>query len=443
MSLCTDWIDAEEETKSRCKLCSLNFNIDQHEDLKSSLIKHLKDVHNVTNLPENVQLNKSESKHGDTTNDSGTQTTSDMESQKNNSHSSSDSGVKSKPTRVWSDGCYDMVHFGHANQLRQTKAMGDYLVVGVHSDAEIIKHKGPPVFTQEERYKIVKAIKWVDEVVEDAPYITSLDTLDRFDCDFCVHGSDITLDSEGLDTYRFVKAAGRYRECQRTIGVSTTDLVDRMLEAINNNDYGTTKRPDTPGSRVSRFMPSTRKIVEFAYPNSHKGPKPNDKIVYVAGAFDIFHVAHVDFLEQVAKQGDYVIVGIFSDKDINRRRGENYPIMNLQERVLSVLACKYVNEVVMEAPYTITEELLDHFKIDIVCHGKTQIEPDENGQNPYHVAKERGNYIEVDSGNKLTTQMVVERIVNKRYDFIKRNIDKEAKETKHRILETATRLSSN
>lgn len=50
------------------------------------------------------------------------------------------------------DFSYDMVHFGHANSLRQAKAMGDYLVVGVHNDEEITKHKGPPVFTEEERY---------------------------------------------------------------------------------------------------------------------------------------------------------------------------------------------------------------------------------------------------------------------------------------------------
>ncbi len=41
-----------------------------------------------------------------------------------------------------------MVHYGHANSLRQAKAMGDYLIVGVHSDKEIAMNKGPPVFTQ-------------------------------------------------------------------------------------------------------------------------------------------------------------------------------------------------------------------------------------------------------------------------------------------------------
>lgn len=45
-----------------------------------------------------------------------------------------------------------MVHFGHANSLRQAKALGDYLIVGVHTDEEITKHKGPPVFNEQERW---------------------------------------------------------------------------------------------------------------------------------------------------------------------------------------------------------------------------------------------------------------------------------------------------
>ncbi len=45
---------------------------------------------------------------------------------------------------------------------RQAKAMGDYLVVGVHTDEEITLHKGPPVFSEQERYRMVRAIKVVD-----------------------------------------------------------------------------------------------------------------------------------------------------------------------------------------------------------------------------------------------------------------------------------------
>lgn len=104
-----------------------------------------------------------------------------------------------------------MVHFGHANALRQAKQLGDYLIVGVHTDEEITKHKGPPVFNEQERYKMVRGIKWVDEVVENAPYVTTLDTLEKYNCDFCVHGDDITMTADGVDTYQEVKDAGKYK----------------------------------------------------------------------------------------------------------------------------------------------------------------------------------------------------------------------------------------
>lgn len=233
--------------------------------------------------------------------------------------------------------------------------MGDYLIVGVHTDEEIMRHKGPPVFNEKERYKMVRAIKWVDEVVEGAPYITSLETLDKYDCDFCVHGDDITLDAEGLDTYRLTKAAGRYKECKRTAGVSTTDLVGRMLLVTKDHHQHSSdetpskeqvssigKDPTThsPWTGISQFLPTTQKIIQFA---EGKEPKPGDKIIYVNGAFDLFHIGHVDFLEKVKALGDYLIVGLHTDQIVNRYRKSNYPIMNLHERVLSVLACKVIN----------------------------------------------------------------------------------------------------
>ncbi|XP_076234293.1 phosphoethanolamine cytidylyltransferase isoform X5 [Calliopsis andreniformis] len=293
-----------------------------------------------------------------------------------------------KEVRVWCDGCYDMVHFGHANSLRQAKALGDYLVVGIHTDEEITKHKGPPVFMEKERYKMVRGIKWVDEVVEGAPYVTTLETLDKYNCDFCVHGDDITMTADGVDTYHLVKAAGRYREPSKSMGQDRTAR--------------------SPWTVCSQFLPTTQKIIQFS---DGKSPQPEDKIVYVAGAFDLFHVGHLDFLEVAKKEGDYLIVGLHTDPVVNRYKCGNHPIMNLHERVLSVLACKYVNEVVIGAPYEVTKDLMEHFNVSVVCHGQTPIMPSEDGSDPYAEPKRQNKFKLLDSGNDMTTEKIVERII--------------------------------
>ncbi|XP_059937811.1 ethanolamine-phosphate cytidylyltransferase isoform X2 [Mesoplodon densirostris] len=334
-----------------------------------------------------------------------------------------------RAVRVWCDGCYDMVHYGHSNQLRQARAMGDHLIVGVHTDEEIAKHKGPPVFTQEERYKMVQAIKWVDEVVPAAPYVTTLETLDKYSCDFCVHGNDITLTVDGRDTYEEVKQAGRYRECKRTQGVSTTDLVGRMLlvtKAHHSSQEMSSEYREYADS-FGKFLQTSQKIIQFA---SGKEPQPGETVIYVAGAFDLFHIGHVDFLEKVhgLAERPYVIAGLHFDQEVNHYKGKNYPIMNLHERTLSVLACRYVSEVVIGAPYSVTAELLDHFKVDLVCHGKTEIVPDKDGSDPYEEPKRRSIFCQIDSGNDLTTDLIVQRIIKNRLEYEARNQKKEAKE---------------
>lgn len=375
-----------------------------------------------------------------------TNTSNDISSSNKN-----DAGER-KDVRVWMDGCFDIVHFGHANALRQGKRMGDRLIVGVHSDAEIAKNKGPPVFSEQERYKMVRAIKWVDEIVEDAPYVTTVDTLDKYNIDFCVHGDDITTTAEGLDTYHIVKAANRYRECKRTEGVSTTDLVGRMLlvtkshhqreeDAVDRDQAGQIgqgHQGKSPWTGVSKFLPTTQKIIQFA---EGKEPKPGDRIVYVAGAFDLFHVGHLDFLQNASELGDYLIVGLHSDGIVNRYKGSNYPIMNLHERTLSVLACRYVSEVVIGAPYSVSESLINHFKVDVVCHGTTPVMSDVDGSDPYATPKKMGKFVQVDSGNILTTHLIIERIIKNRLEYESRNAKKEAKELK--IFEAMKKLEEN
>lgn len=96
----------------------------------------------------------------------------------------------------------------------------------------------------------------------------------------------------------------------------------------------------SPWTGSSQFLATTNRLIQFS---DGKSPAPGDKIVYVAGAFDLFHIGHLDFLEKARALGDFLIVGLHTDPVVNQYKGGNYPIMTLNERVLSVLACK-VNE---------------------------------------------------------------------------------------------------
>lgn len=228
---------------------------------------------------------------------------------------------------------------------------------------------------------------------------------------------------------------------QRTAGVSTTDLVGRMLLLTRQHfrqgkfEYDVAKEHSShmgqdstarsPWTGCSQFLPTTQKIIQFS---DGKPSKPGDKVVYVAGAFDLFHIGHLDFLEKAKECGDYLIVGLHTDPVVNRYKGSNYPIMNLHERVLSVLACKYVSEVVIGAPYTVTNDLLDHFKVDVVVHGRTAVMEDESGHDPFAIPKQLGMFKLVNSGNDMTTEKIVERIITNRLAYEKRNQKKEIRE---------------
>ena len=92
------------------------------------------------------------------------------------------------------------------------------------------------------------------------------------------------------------------------------------------------------------------------------------------------------------KRGDYLIVGIHGDALVNRIRGGNLPLMNLNERVLSVLGCKYVSDVLIDAPYSISPEMIASLSISEVCRGEygDEMELPGDAESRYGVAINAG-----------------------------------------------------
>lgn len=70
-----------------------------------------------------------------------------------------------------------------------------------------------------------------------------------------------------------------------------------------------------------------------------------------------------------------------------------------------------MNEVVIGAPYEVTKDLMEHFNVSIVCHGQTSIMLCESGADPYAEPKRQNKFKLLDSGNDMTTEKIVERII--------------------------------
>ena len=79
------------------------------------------------------------------------------------------------------------------------------------------------------------------------------------------------------------------------------------------------------------------------------------QIVLANGCFDLFHVGHIRYLAGAKALGDILIVGINSDEQVRKLKGENRPFMSEQERAEIVSALKFVDYVTIFPEATVTE----------------------------------------------------------------------------------------
>lgn len=168
---------------------------------------------------------------------------------------------------------------------------------------------------------------------------------------------------------------------------------------------------------ASPYLLTSRKFFEFVKENSNN-PKPTDKIIYVAGTFDLFHVGHLDFLEQAKSLGDYLIVGLHND---------DHAIMTPNERAMNVLSYRCVDEVLLEAPHRITVDLMNELRVGMVYHGRFFDSNDDR----YEIPKRMGKFGTIDSGSDVTTAGIIERVRKHDEQYRMANKLKEAMEVRY------------
>ncbi|KAK9269663.1 hypothetical protein L1049_001441 [Liquidambar formosana] len=140
-----------------------------------------------------------------------------------------------------------------------------------------------------------------------------------------------------------------------------------------------------------------------------------------------------EILKSARQLGDFLLVGIHTDQTVSEHRGTHYPIMHLHERSLGVLACRYVDEVIIGAPWEVTNDMITTFNISLVVHG-TVAESNSllSGEtDPYTVPKSMGIFQMLESPKSITTNSVAQRIIANHEAYLKRNAKKAVSEKKY------------
>ncbi len=139
-------------------------------------------------------------------------------------------------TRVYVDIVGDLFHAGHIEFLKQAKSFGDYLIVGVLADESVGEYKRIPVLTLEERVRTIRACSLVDEVIEAPPIRLTKEMIKEWEIDYVIHGDDF---DQALieDQYGAALKAGIFRTVPYTKGISTTEIINRIIERHKEGEF--------------------------------------------------------------------------------------------------------------------------------------------------------------------------------------------------------------
>ena len=123
-----------------------------------------------------------------------------------------------KMKRVITYGTFDLFHYGHLRLLKRAKELGDYLIVAVSTDEfNAIKNK-KCAYPYKHRAEIVRAIKYVDEVIPETCWEQKVEDIKKYDIDIFVMGDD------WQGKFDFLREYCEVVYLERTKDISTTQV---------------------------------------------------------------------------------------------------------------------------------------------------------------------------------------------------------------------------
>ena len=128
---------------------------------------------------------------------------------------------------VFTNGCFDLFHYGHVDFLRRCKAMGTRLIVGLNSDTSIQRLKGArrPIISQRWRQGVVSACRYVDEVHlfdDDTP----VNLIDQLRPQIIVKGPGYS--ESNMPEAAVAKSYGARVVTLDGLPISTTGIIERI-----------------------------------------------------------------------------------------------------------------------------------------------------------------------------------------------------------------------
>ena len=152
--------------------------------------------------------------------------------------------------------------------------------------------------------------------------------------------------------------------------------------------------------------------------------KPTDMRIYADGVFDLFHYGHGNIFFQIRQKypNATIIAGVHNDEVTLKYKGS--PVMTEEERLKSVSYCKFVDEVITNAPWVIDEEFLKLNNIDLVAHDETPYPSIVNGikvDDTYGYLKQTNRFVPVKYTDSISTSDLIGRILINHDLFKERN----------------------